>query len=201
MCAEQKLPPLLSKEEINALPIRAYEGEIRLVRTEEELSDALPLLWEEKILGFDTETKPMFTKGKKTSPALIQLAGERTVYLIQLTRVPFAAPVAELLEAPRIVKAGVAIRDDMRALAALYSFSPENSVDLALLAHSQGIKAQGLRTLAANLLGFRISKNAQCTNWESPSLSPRQIRYAATDAWLGRKLYLLLAGIRESGFQ
>lgn len=183
---------LLSKDEINALPIRSYEGEIWLVRTEEELAQAMTALWQEDVLGFDTETRPCFIKGKTSSPALLQLAAENLVVLIQLTRLPFNAAMAELLAAPHVVKAGVAIRDDIRALAKLHPFTPGGGVDLANLAQAKGIKAQGLRTLAANLLEFRISKSAQCSNWENDSLSLRQIRYAATDAWVGRELYKLL---------
>ena len=69
----------------------------------------------------------------------------------------------------------------------------QKAVDLAALARARGIKAQGLRSLAASLLGFRISKSAQCSNWERDELSPQQIRYAATDAWVGRELYARLA--------
>ena len=67
-------PPTLSKDDINALPIQAYEGDIRLIRDEEALTDALKHLEREDVLGFDTETRPIFTKGKTSSPALLQLA-------------------------------------------------------------------------------------------------------------------------------
>ena len=43
---------------------------------------------------------------------------------------------------------------------------------------------------------MRISKNEQCSNWANKELSPRQIRYAATDAWASRALYLRML---ESG--
>ena len=58
------------------------------------------------------------------------------------------------------------------------------------MAKQRGIKAQGLRTLAAQLMGCRISKAAQCSNWAKKTLTPQQIRYAATDAWIGREIYL-----------
>ena len=77
----------------------------------------------------------------------------------------------------------------MKALSRLYPFVPGGVADLAAMARSRGIQAQGLRTLAANLLGFRISKSAQCSNWENRELSLQQIKYAATDAWVGRELY------------
>lgn len=185
--------PELSKEDINALPIRAYEGEIRLIRDEEALTDALEYLRREDLLGFDTETRPIFTKGKTCPPALLQLAARDCVYLVQLKHLPFDARLADLLADPRVIKAGVAVRDDMLALERLHPFVPAGAVDLAVLARSRGMKAQGLRNLAANLLGFRISKSAQCSNWEKDDLSPQQIRYAATDAWVGRELYARLA--------
>ena len=60
------------------------------------------------------------------------------------------------------------------------------------MAAKKGIKANGVRTLAAQLLGFRISKGAQCSNWERSELAPAQILYAATDAWVCREIYLFL---------
>lgn len=184
--------PVLSREDVNALPIRAYEGEICLVRTERELEVALNELWDETVIGFDTETRPTFTRGNVSPPALVQLAGHARVFLVQLPHMPFGEALAALLSTEHIVKAGVAIRDDMRALERLYPFEAGAVADLALMARTRGIKAQGLRTLAAQLLGFRISKSAQCSNWEKSDLTIRQIRYAATDAWVGRELYLAM---------
>lgn len=187
---------LLTKEEINALPLGAYMGDVRLVRSEEELEDILPQLEAERILGFDTETRPIFTRPVKNetnpAPALLQLAGEERVYLFQLSACPFGGQLAKLLENPAIVKAGVAIRDDMRALARHYAFEAHSAIDLANLAKTRGVKAQGLRSLAASLLGLRISKSARCSRWDKKNLSKAQILYAATDAWLGRELYLRL---------
>ncbi len=181
--------PCLTKEEINLLPLRAWEGPVVLVQDEQALADALEVLWKEKVLGFDTETRPTFTKGKTCRPALIQLATADTVYLIQLTHVPFSEQIAELLSSPRVLKTGVAINDDMKALARIHPFKADGVADLAAMARVRGIQAQGLRTLSANLLGFRISKSAQCSNWENHELTPQQIKYAATDAWVGRELY------------
>lgn len=182
----------LTKEEINLLPIQAWTGSVILVQDNCGLDSAMEHLWTESVLGFDTETKPTFTRGKTCLPALIQLATADIVYLIQLTHIPFEHRIADLLSAPHILKVGVAIHDDMKALARIYPFAPKGIVDLAQMARTRGVQAQGLRTLAANLLGFRISKSAQCSNWEHAKLSPAQIKYAATDAWVGRELYFKL---------
>ena len=44
-------------------------------------------------------------------------------------------------------------------------------------------------SLATLLLGFRVSKRCQTSNWAQRTLTRAQIEYAATDAWVGRKLY------------
>ena len=89
----------------------------------------------------------------------------------------------------------MAIQDDMRGLARLLPFTPAGVADLGLMAREVGLTTVGLRSLSANLLGFRISKSVQCSNWERDVLEGRQVRYAATDAWLGRELYLRLLSL------
>ena len=185
----------LRSEEINALPMVRYEGEVRLVRSEGELEEALDLLAREDLLGFDTETRPSFRKGRVNQPALIQLAASDRIFLVQLAFVPFGAGLAALLSDAKIVKVGVGIRDDMRELGKLYPFEGAGAVDLGDLARALKLPTQGLRNMAANLLGWRISKGPRCSNWSLSELSPRQIAYAATDAWIGRELYLKMRAV------
>ena len=92
-----------------------------------------------------------------------------------------------------IVKAGVAVRDDIAGLKKLYNFKAGAFVDLGQVSSELKMQTHGLRNLAANLLGFRISKSAQCSNWAKDELLPKQIIYAATDAWVSRELYLAFA--------
>ena len=84
----------------------------------------------------------------------------------------------------------MAIGDDMRELSKLHPFTPAGLADVGAFARAQQIPSQGLRTLAANLFGLRISKGPQCSNWSVKVLSQRQILYAATDAWISRAIYL-----------
>jgi ribonuclease D len=46
--------------------------------------------------------------------------------------------------------------------------------------------------MAAIIMGIRISKTQQLSNWESERLSDAQCMYAATDAWVCREMYLKL---------
>lgn len=182
----------MTKEEINALPIRGYEGDIRVIRTEESLSQSIAELRKESLLGFDTETRPNFKKGQNNLPSLIQLAAADAVYIFQLRRLGFPDKLKKILGDKKIIKTGVAIDHDLLQLQRLGRFSEGGFVGLARIAKNAGIKNHGLRGLAAVLLSFRISKGAQRSNWGSENLSPKQIKYAATDAWVGREIFLRL---------
>jgi ribonuclease D len=193
------LPPeylrKIGKEEINSLPQAQYDGEILLVCETAGLGPALARLEGERVLGFDTETRPSFNKGTAHPPALLQLAGADLVILIQLALAPFNDALAALLADADIVKAGVAVRDDIKGLQRLLPFMPAGFIDLSECARGAGLETFGLRPLAANFLGFRISKNAQCSNWGNPNLNAQQIRYAATDAWISREICLRMRSL------
>ncbi|MDD5556532.1 MAG: 3'-5' exonuclease domain-containing protein 2 [bacterium] len=179
----------LTKEEIAQRPMRGYEGPVHVISSGDGLAEAVARLREEAILGFDTETRPAYKKGESYPPALLQLAGERAVYVFQLTHLRLPGPVRGILAAPDIVKAGVALEYDLRELRKIAPFEPAGFVELGDLARRAGLNNHGLRGLAAAVLGFRISKSSRHSNWASGTLTPAQIRYAATDAWVGRELY------------
>lgn len=187
----------MTRDEINTHLVRKFEGPIRLVRTPEELALACAELEEQTVLGFDTETKPAFLKGQSFAPSVLQLAGPQVVYIIQLKRVGLPERLRALLANPAIVKAGVSLDYDIAELRKIAEFEAAGFIDLGLVAKKSGLKNHGLRGLAAVLLGFRISKGAQRSNWGQDELTPVQIDYAATDAWVGRELYLHMA---EKGY-
>lgn len=182
----------MSKDAINACPMAQWRGPVSLVRTPAELETAMTRLAGQTLLGFDTATRPAYKVGESYLPSLLQLAGETEVFIFQLKPLGLAAPLRELLAAPTIIKAGVSLDYDLRELKKLKHFPAGGFVDLGDLAKQRGIKNHGLRGLAAVLLGFRISKGAQTSNWAADTLAPHQISYAATDAWVGRQLYLAL---------
>lgn len=186
---ERHLKPF-SNDDINALPLRRYEGPVHLVTSEKQLQSALRRLRDEPILGFDTETRPTFRKGVIHDPSLIQLACADCVYLFQLSKLPFQDGLKELFSDAGLVKTGVSVRDDIKDLQKLSPFDDAAVVDLGEISHELNMQTHGLRNLAANLLGFRISKSAQCSNWAKENLSPQQIVYAATDAWVSREIYM-----------
>ena len=180
----------LSRDEVNALDIRRYEGEVRLVETAQELERAAVEWREERVVGFDTETRPAFKPGESYLPALAQLATARKVYLLPLQRLDCSDALRGLLSTEHTVKSGVGMPDDMRALRKSFEFAEKSIVDLGAVARRHGLKQSGVRYLAALLLGFRIPKGTKTSNWAARTLSPQQVAYAATDAWVCRELYL-----------
>lgn len=188
--APAPVPEAISPEAVAALPIRRYDGRVELVETAEALARAMADIRRERVVGFDTETRPAFRKGESHLPSLVQIATARAVYLFRLDRVDCAAELAEILAAPGIAKAGVALAHDLRQLGLRFPIAPAAVVDLGKVAHRHGLSQSGLRNLAAIFLAFRIPKGARTTNWAAPTLKPAQIGYAATDAWASRELFL-----------
>ncbi len=188
------LPPeylrQISREEMNALPIRRYEGAVRLVDTPSLLEQAAADILRQPVVGFDTETRPAFRKGESHLPSLAQVATADGVYLFPLQRLDCSGVLGALLGAPHIVAAGVALADDLRQLRQLFEFEIAAALDLGHVARRHGLKQTGLRNLTGIFLGTRIPKGTKTTNWAAPRLTPQQVTYAATDAWACRELYL-----------
>jgi ribonuclease D len=187
----------ITKEEIAKLSIGKYEGAICLVSSEQELTQAIDVIRREKVVGIDTETKPTFRKNQFHLPCLVQIATATAAYLFQLKRMDFSKALSEVLENSALAKAGVGLTNDLLGLRKVFSFKPRNIVDLSLVAQGQGIEQSGIRNLAARLLGFRVTKGCSTSNWDRFTLTPKQIAYAATDAWVCRELYLRF---RQLGF-
>ncbi|MCX6556723.1 MAG: 3'-5' exonuclease domain-containing protein 2 [Candidatus Aminicenantes bacterium] len=186
------LQPAPSKAEINLLPQKKYDGAVEIVADDARLHAVINELENELVLGFDIEVRPTFKSGDRFPPALVQLAGKKKVFLLQLKKLNQLDCLAGLFADARVIKAGIAVAGDVAKLHEVMKFVPAGFVELGKMAAKAGIKASGVRTLAAHLLGFRVSKGAQTSNWERSELTPAQITYAATDAWVCREMFLEL---------
>ncbi len=180
----------ISREEVNALPIRRYEGPVHVIAAAGELAPAMDDILQETLVGFDTETRPAFRPGESYPPSLAQVATARAVYLFQVQRAEIAAAVARMLSEEHIVKAGVGMADDLKSLKKVVAFHEKSIADVGTLAQRHGLKQSGVRNLAGLFLGFRIPKGTKTSNWARHKLTEQQIVYAATDAWACRELYL-----------
>lgn len=188
------IPREISRETLAALPIQRWEGEVVLVHSRSHLDRALENIHAERVVGWDTETRPAFRPGESYLPSLVQVATARTVYIFQLPKLDVAGEVAGIFGAEALLKVGISVADDLKKLQMMYPqhfpAEPAAVLDAGKLAKRHGMAQTGLRNLAAIFLGIRIPKGAKTTNWAAPRLTEQQITYAATDAWACRELYL-----------
>ncbi|MCD4793574.1 MAG: 3'-5' exonuclease domain-containing protein 2 [Bacteroidales bacterium] len=179
----------IPKESIIKLPVKSFEGEIYLIDNKRDIPFAIDELKNQTIVGFDTETRPAFKKGEFHNVALLQLATGEKVFLFRLNKIGLPKELASILSDKNIIKTGVAIRDDIKALQKLQRFNPEGFIELQKYVDEFGIEDNSLKKITGNVLGFRISKGARLTNWENNKLSAAQLKYAATDAWVSYEIY------------
>jgi ribonuclease D len=191
MAAASPLPSRIniSNEEINALPLGAFEGEVVVISEAGKLEKAFNEIAKSHTVGFDTETRPAFVKGQQYKVALIQVALPSKVFLIRPQSTGITPEIIHFLQNESIAKAGVAVRDDIKALQRIKPYTPGGFVELASLSKQAGLEVESVKKLTALLLGFRISKTAQTSNWEAETLNEKQISYAATDAWACLEIY------------
>ncbi len=188
----------ISKDELESLEVQAFEGETVIIGHQHDINNAVEILKRSNTIGFDTETRPSFKKGQKHKVALLQLSTNNTAFLFRLNKTGINNELIQLFENPNITKVGVAIKDDIKALQKLKAFTPAGFIDIQDKVKDFNIENFGLKKLAGLLLGFRISKAQQTSNWEADELTDAQIKYAATDAWVSLKIYQKLIELEHS---
>ncbi len=187
------IPLKITKEEINELPLNQFEGDIFLIENLDEVDEVVDFLSAQRIIGFDTETKPAFKKGVTNAVSLLQLSTSAQAFLFRVNKIGFPDSLRNLLERENILKIGAAVHDDIKGLAKLTdSFYANSFFDLNDELKKVGFQNVGVRNLCAMVLNIRISKSEQVSNWEADTLSSKQQRYAATDAWACLEIFKVL---------
>ncbi len=181
-------------EEIEKLNLAAFEGKITVIdKPGQDFEHAISYLSRQRIIGFDTETKPCFTNSQpKSGVALLQLSGAKEAFLFRIKHLGMHERLCRILSNEKIIKVGAAVHDDVRGLQRYRQFEAKGFVDLQKIVWEYGIKDKSVKKMSAIILGVRISKTQQLSNWEAEALSDSQCLYAATDAWVCREMYNLL---------
>lgn len=184
----------ITPEELQKLEFASFPGKITVIDSVgAEFNRAIAYLRSQKVIGFDTETRPTFTPSQpRYNVSLLQLSGPDKAFLFRLNRIGMHRRLCNLLASEKIVKVGAAIHDDIRGLQVLHGFKAAGFVDLQKIGWEWGIRDKAVKKMTAIILGFRISKTQQLSNWEAANLSESQCKYAATDAWVCREMYLKL---------
>uniref|UniRef100_A0A182JVH6 Exonuclease 3'-5' domain-containing protein 2 n=1 Tax=Anopheles christyi TaxID=43041 RepID=A0A182JVH6_9DIPT len=150
---------------------------------------------EYNVLGFDCEW--VSHQGKRRPVALLQLASHRglcaLIRLCMINRIP--QELYDLLNDDNIIKVGVSPYEDARVLREDYRLKVESTLDLRYMAERAGLEPLGIARLANEVLGLTLDKHwkVRCSDWESPELSDRQVKYAASDAHVAVELFKKLS--------
>ena len=179
----------ISKEELHELSLAQFDGKIQVIDRPHVAEAVARRLRSYPVFGFDTETRPSFTKGRVNRVALLQLATASEVFLFRLCKMDIPQSLLALLADPNILKIGAAIKNDLDVLKRSVKLKPRGFIDLQDMMQQFDIKNTGLSKMAGIILGVRISKSQQLSNWENNMLTPAQQRYAAIDAWICYLIY------------
>lgn len=187
----------VSKEELKDYPRESFQGPLLYAPDVESFEEFWPDFSKgNQVFGIDTETKPSFKKGEQNATALVQICNGTSVMVIRTVEGKLPPVLIEFFNDPNLLKVGIATNDDMKDLRKINpKFNDKNVVDLGKLALKKGLLCTGAKRLSALLLGFTISKSQQTSNWENPRLTPAQLTYAATDAWICNLIYDKLKAI------
>lgn len=187
----------IATEQIEKLPLAEFHGEITVVEREDQVfRNSIKTLREAKVIGFDTETKPCFVaRAPKNHIALLQLSTGENAYIFRLQQLGMPQELVSILTDPSIIKVGAAVRDDIHGLNWYSRFEAGGFADLQTIAEKFGIEEKSVRKMSAIILGIRVSKSQQLSNWESSKLSDAQLKYAAIDAWVCREMYIKLMSV------
>ena len=184
----------IDSEKLKQLEYASFPGKIQVIDgVGADFNRAVAYLRSQKVIGFDTETRPCFSANQpRYGVALLQLSGPEKAFLFRVNKMGMHRRLCSILADEKIVKVGAAIHDDIRGLQKLNDFKAGGFVDLQRIVWEWGIRDKSVKKMAAIIMGFRISKTQQLSNWEAETLSEQQCKYAATDAWVCREMYLKL---------
>ncbi len=182
-------PTSIPKEKLRDLPLTRFGGDIVIVDQMDQLPEVIGHCKRQDCMGFDTEKKPTFQRGQYHPTALIQLSTLDTAFLIRLHKIGFPPSLVKLMADPDLIKVGISILDDIKALQKISDFHPAGFLELNDVAGEVGVEDRGVKKLAGIFLEARISKNQQTSNWENEKLTNSQQLYAATDAWVCMEIY------------
>lgn len=184
-----------TKDEITELDI--YEEHARPVEvvTDASMPATIKKLKKEKLLGFDTESKPVFEKGQTQTIALIQISSSRVCYIFQLNSITYPSMLESIISDKSIKKIGVGLGSDMKSLREELQLKCEGFIDLNTIYEYLGRHNNiGSKQLVAAVLNKNLKKSKKITisNWANEELTPEQLSYASDDAFSSLDAYIML---------
>ncbi len=166
---------------------------IQVVSTRQQAEQAFSALADQEALGFDTESKPTFTKDQVSEgPHVVQFSTPEAAYVFQLHEAACREAVSELLVSQRLRKVGFGLASDHVQIRRTLGVHPANVLDLNTVFRNQGYgKELGVRGAVAVVFNRRFVKSRKATtsNWSVRQLTESQIIYSGNDAWAAIQVY------------
>lgn len=175
------------------MPQVIFPGDIHVIDSIYHVKEAVKVLSDCPLVGFDTETRPSFRKGVVHKTALIQISTLDECFLFRSCKIGMPDALAQYLASPEHKKVGLSLHDDFKIMKKLSNMQPAGFIDLQDVVGNFCISDISLQKIYAILFGAKIAKGQQLTNWEAPELSPAQQNYGAVDAWACLKIYNYLS--------
>lgn len=195
--SSRETPALPSLEAVRAMPpFERLKDDAIVVVAPREAEQAAAEIGKHQVVGFDTESKPVFIRGQaQEGPHLVQFAARNRAWLFPLQQPGCADVVMRLLSDAALIKVGFGLVGDRALLRARFGATPQGLIDLDHTFRSLGYRASmGIRMAIAVTFSqyFEKSKSISRSDWSKLPLSSAQRRYAAYDAWGALRVYEVL---------
>lgn len=189
MTGQATLNISIPKEKLSDLPTVNFLGKISVIDNKDAADSALHFLSSHNIVGFDTETRPSFRKGKRYNVSLIQISTINHCFLFRINKLGFFDGLKRFIENENILKVGLSLKDDFNVLRKIADFTPKGFIELQDFVKQYSISDASLQKIYAIIFNERISKSQRLSNWEAEVLSSSQQNYASIDAWACLRIY------------
>lgn len=189
MTGQATLNISIPKEKLSDLPTVNFLGKISVIDNKDAADSALHFLSNYNIVGFDTETRPSFRKGKRYNVSLIQISTINHCFLFRINKLGFFDGLKRFIENENILKVGLSLKDDFNVLRKIADFTPKGFIELQDFVKQYSISDASLQKIYAIIFNERISKSQRLSNWEAEVLSSSQQNYASIDAWACLRIY------------
>ncbi|XP_074594359.1 exonuclease mut-7 homolog [Brevipalpus obovatus] len=199
-----------SVPELPDLEMHLGEEDIKFINDEKEFIAMIDEIVEYyTLVSYDSEWKPMICPLSKNvvKVALIQIATWDNIFLLDVLALResniWKRFMHEIIDNANLMILGYGIAGDFKNLRTTFpdlKFEPKNVIDIGPLSDMilEQVKipvcktpddCKGLAKLTALVLGKKLQKAQQFSNWEARPLRPEQIKYAALDVYSVLKIY------------
>ncbi|KAM5582970.1 Werner Syndrome-like exonuclease [Rosa sericea] len=185
----------------NLYDVTFYNDQIHTLVThsapmvESWLSEIMPIINENPIVGLDVEWRPNFNRNSDHPIATLQLCVDHRCLIFQLIHAQnIPQSLFDFLANGSYKFVGAGIQNDTEKLLLDYDLKVTNTVNLGALAATKlgkrELKNAGLKGLSKEVLGKELQKSSKVTmsRWDNEWLTCNQVQYACIDAFISSEI-------------